>query len=939
MQFGATMNLEHLDSLFAAKVKEAEGFRDKWNALSEEFEQRWQNAMTNLDQKESQRRHEVTEARERLEKRKRQLHSQATSNHHEAAGTGIDEKSLDAELRRLEEQYQYAQEAEEQVRKTIIKLDGERLAFGDRFPIAFKQLINELERPCIIFATTGTTSSGKSTLVNMLCGAQVMPVDIEEMSAGVVELTHGDRRLLKIHHTPGACWDCGEWDDPSDEQINDLLRQAMAKYHEYVKNVRKLASREDSALTMAEATETFNSFRNVACPRAELTYPTRLGHMRELLDLPPGCGLKILDLPGLKHVHDEVNRPVIEEARRSVCLVTYNSEEPNDEVQARLLEQVADQVKAIGGSPARMLFILNRIDGVTRDDMTDGESRLTRFIEKKSRQIRDILSDRLPQYQDAIERVQVLPLSSLPALRSIQMMNGDTAKHATAWKQIKGRFYHLVGDEAMEQQLKPTTQWTSQDYDAVGKVLWKTSRAEAFFEKLKAHVRTHFPELVLPQAIDRFKMNVAGDLVEWVTQTAQAELNSSEERYEREQRRVEDISTKLQAIAEQNQASLLAPLKEIEEKLNAQEYRLAQLGAKASLDDEVDPIIIIRDILMKLHKQPALAWLPKNSLAPLWTWRDNIDRARRVVLDGMANRLRGQDEQPHGPIESVPSRWLVFVKQACRALLNTGYTESMAKARPNYHYSTRSEYDREKLKAINTALNEVAEILTAVMTDTAERAARDEIDSIVEAMQTMLHAYRTNVTEQAIAAAPDIGLTPPPATFNLIKKTELKIEYKFKAGYVIRTETVTVQEGTKRVITGQRDWWNPMRWLDGINIYSTVPNFVLRDEYHAEIPSAESLQENWNGQSKLCEPALIRQVIGWMMEQIKRVNGEMLDFQEKLLRRYQAKLEESRGKALVTYGMEQHDWNSVLVGAQELAASLESLRDAVDRSVAHEEGR
>jgi len=924
------MKVEQLDSLFAAKVKKAEVFRDQWQTLSEEFLQRWSKTLANLDRKASLRKKEMTDAQERIAERRRQFLSQTVASQLESTrlGGSVGENAFDAELARLEEKNARDQEAEEQVRQTMQRLDTERVALGDRFSNAFKQLMNELWQPCVTFAATGTTNSGKSTLVNMLCGAQLMPVDIEEMSAGVVELNHGDRRHLIIHATPGALWQCGEWEEPTDQQINDLLRQAMAKYHDYVKEVRKMAGREDSALTMEEATKTFKSFKTVACPRAELTYPTRLGSMRDLLDLPPRCTLRILDLPGLKHVNDDVNRPVIDEAKRAVCLVTYNSEEPNDEVQARLLEQVADQVKAIGGSPARMLFVLNRFDGVTRDNdtVTEGEARQQRFIEKKTQQIRQILLERLPQYQEAIERVQVIPLSSLPALRSIQLMNGDQDKHAEAWKHVRGRFFHLLGDEAMEQQLKPKAQWTSQDYCAVGRVLWKTSRAEAFFANLKEHVRDHFPELVLPQAIDRFKMNVAADLVEWVVQTAQAELNSSEARYQNEQRRIERISAALQSIAESNQSSLLASLSRIEQELTKQELRLARLGEKASAKDEVDPIFIIRDILMKLHEQPSLKWLPKNVLAPLWMWRNNIDRARHIVLDGMADRLCGKDEHRHDPADAISPRFLVFVKQACRALINAGYTERMAKARPDFHFSTQSEYEKQNLKAINTALNEVAEVLTTVMIDTVERATKQEIDVIVDAMQTMLHAYRTHVTEQAIASAPDIGLTPPPTTSNLVKKSDLIIKYEFHAGYPIRTETVTVQEGTKEIVTGQRSWWNPMRWLDGVNVYSTVPNFVLRDEYHADIPSAKTLQENWDGQSKLCEPRILRQVTSWMMKQVECVNQEMLDFQEKLLRRYQVKLEESRGKAMVIYGMEQEDWNTVLANAQELAATLAFLR-------------
>jgi hypothetical protein len=917
--------MKNLDVIVNAKLKQAEDFQSRWRELSQQFSQRWQNSLVALTQRSEHRQREFAEARGRLEESRRK--SASAGGH--AADNGNPNPGM--EDQRLIDQNEQAEAAESKVRDMITELDHKRLQLDDRFSAAFAQLVEEIWRPCITFATTGTTSSGKSTLVNLLCGAPVMPVDIEEMSAGVVEVTHGERKRLKIHATPGALWEHGEWDAPTDQQISDLLRQAMAKYHEHVKQVRKLGAREDAGLNMAEANETFRNFQAVCCPRAELTYPTRLGAEHELLNLPPQCGLKIIDLPGLKHVHDEVNRPVIDEARRAVCLVTYNSEEPNDEVQNRLLEQIADQVKAIGGSPARMLFILNRIDGVARD-YPDGEERRQRFIDKKTRQIREILTERLPHYQHVTESVGVLPLSTLPALRSLQMMNGDAEKRIAAWKQIRGYFFHLLEEEAMD-QLKPTNQWTGDDFQAVGKMMWKTSRAEAFFTSLQNHVATHFPELVLPQAVDRFKMNVAGDLVEWVVQTAQAELNSSTERFELERKRVDEIGAKLRAITQQNARSLLEPIEKLVAELNEQKRRLAR-GINVADPKQLDPSLVIRNGLQALQKHPMLRLLPPNSLAPLWIWRDNIAFASRAVLEGIALRLQGEEDRLVNAEERMPPRFLVFVKQGCRALINAGYTATMARARPASHFATQNDFERDRLRKINWALNDLAEILKTVMEDTVERAAQLEISGITDAMQAMLQAYREHVTAQAIAAAPDIGLVPPATTFQLLKEELPLVKYSFKAGFVERTEVVTVQQGTKTVATGKRNWWNPWYWLDGETIYSQVPNFVPRDEYHADIPGAEMLQDNWMGQVKLCEPDLVDQVVDWMKRQIEHVSREMLSFQEKLIHRYQKKLEEAHAKAALVHGMEQHDWNTVLKSAQDLAAALESMRLLVEPEAA-----
>jgi predicted GTPase len=919
MVYGLAM--KNLDAIVNSKLMQAEEFRSRWHDLSKEFERRWQSTLSALAQQSKQRvRNAANECEHIFEDLRK-------SNVENLGGTGSGAQTITKERQGTVDEHYEALKAEQQVRDAIIKLNNQRIAMEERFSVAFGQLIAEIWRPCITFATTGTTSSGKSTLVNLLCGAAIMPVDIEEMSAGVVEITHGTRKSLKIHPTPGALWEHGEWEDPTDQQISDLLRQAMAKYHEHVYHVRQLASRSEVGLSMSEANTQFEEFKSIACPRAELTYPTRLGNEHDLLKLPPQCGLKIVDLPGLKHVHDEINRPVIEEARRAVCLVTYNSEEPNEQVQNRLLEQIADQVKAIGGSPARMLFILNRIDGVGRD-YTDGGERQQRFIEKKAGQIREILGERLPQYQYVTNSVAVLPLSTLPALRSLQMMNGDASERTEAWKQIRGRFAYLLGEEVMD-ELKPLNQWTEGDFHTVAKLMWKTSRAEAFFEALKQHVANHFPELVLPQAIDRFKMSVASDLVEWAVQTAQAELNSSTERFERERKRIDDISVKLREIIQSNEQSLLAPINKLISQLEQQKRRLALEGDGGS-QNKLDPSLVIRNGLQELQKHPVLQSLPKNTLAPLWIWRDNIAFASRTVLEGIAWRLQGEEDRLEIAEERMSPRFLVFVKQGCRALINAGYSVEMATSRPTYHFVTQSEIERDRLRQINSALNDMADILKTVMEDTVERAAKLEIAGITEAMHAMLNAYRTHVASLAIAVAPDIGLVPPPGSFQLLKEEAPQIRYSFKAGFVVQTEVVTQQEGTKKVATGKRAWWNPMYWLDGETIYSEAPNFVQRDEYHAHIPGAESLQENWEGQVKLCEPELVDQVVEWMKRQIEHVSKEMITFQENLIRRYQTRLDEAHAKASLVYGMEQHDWSIVLKDARELADTLESMKQLVE---------
>jgi len=150
---------------------------------------------------------------------------------------------------------------------------------------ALSNLIDELRNPTLTLATTGTTSSGKSTLVNLLCGAEIVPVAVSEMSAGAVTIEYSKEKSLIIHETPGALWECGEWRGIREEKIYQRLYEAMISYIE---------NREKQP--------------NLACPQSTIFYPFRLVKESKL-QLPEGTRVKILDLPGLAYVGDRYHIP------------------------------------------------------------------------------------------------------------------------------------------------------------------------------------------------------------------------------------------------------------------------------------------------------------------------------------------------------------------------------------------------------------------------------------------------------------------------------------------------------------------------------------------------------------------------------------------------------------------------------------------------------
>lgn len=357
----------------------------------------------------------------------------------------------------------------------LAPLAAEYQDMTQRLKIAYEQLLDSLWHPTLTFATTGTTSSGKSALVNLLCGAELMPVSAEEMSAGVVTITHGNTRKLLVHATKGACWECGEGRDLGDEQINHRLETVMRAFHGKVKAIR------EGRDATAEVPQ---------CPHCELEYPTRIGRNPELIGLPTGCRFRILDLPGLKYIGDEGNARVIRASRDALCFVTYNSEEPDDRKQAHLLEQIIDQVKELGGSPARMLFVLNRIDGVRRDVRAgeDWKLREDAFVEKVNADIRSGLRRHLPEYAEDIERLRLLRLSTKPALIALKLLGAAGPDRTFAAETTELQYNFLLPRELVRRLPRSVEDYVADDFQCVGQALERSSYADQFIAVLKQHV-------------------------------------------------------------------------------------------------------------------------------------------------------------------------------------------------------------------------------------------------------------------------------------------------------------------------------------------------------------------------------------------------------------------------------------------------------------------
>ncbi|OBQ41959.1 MAG: GTPase [Aphanizomenon flos-aquae WA102] len=749
---------------------------------------------------------------------------------------------------------------------------------SNNLEIALNQLIYELQNPTLTLATTGTTSSGKSTLVNLLCGAEIVPVAVSEMSAGAVTIEYSKEKSLIIKETPGALWECGEWRGISDDKIYQRLYQAMISYIE---------NRETQP--------------NLACPQSTITYPFRLLKESQL-QLPKGTRVRILDLPGLAYVGDQGNANVIKQCREALCIVTYNSAETDSQKVKSLLQEVVQQVKDLGGSPARMLFALNRID-VFRADRSWPESE-NRFFENTIRSIKNELTDQLREYTEDIEKLEVVKLSTWPALLSLQIQNQDDIYSADACKKADNHFNGLIED-ILEDLPRNTQKWNRHEKNRVAQALWQKSYAEEFQQNLREHINKHFPQLVIPQIIERFNIAAGNAIAEWATQTTNAVLNSSEERYNQECENIAQIRLSIERFLQISDSNLREPFERIDTKIK-------EFIAKKSGDD---PVFYLESTIVEFTEVVPYNLLGEKLIA-LYDWRMQLGKGINQVLEAVAKSLEsGRVDLDSTNLKKANILNVNLLGRKLNRLVNLGYTASVAKEGKIMEAKTDSE--KNQLKQINEELNELAIHLNIVMEDVLTQISNQELNRMYQAVIELFNCHLSHIEKGTNDIAPNIAIKFPESQLTKVD-SQLTFNFRFEAGFPINQGTwqEPVQVEKKR-----REWYT--LWIWERTFYET--EYQTRSSDNAQIPSVQNLLRGWIDQSQKGETEIVNKIATWLLDQIDCLKKNVDKLQNDIIDRYQARLDKANQEITLDYEKERNVWLPIQQKAQDLAEDFSSL--------------
>jgi hypothetical protein len=214
----------------------------------------------------------------------------------------------------------------------------------------------------------------------------------------------------------------------------------------------------------------------------------------------------------------------------------------------------------MGGSPARMLFVLNRIDVFHKDG--EGDRRRNEHISKVKAEITGILYKELPEHRDTLDNLTYSPLSSLPALHAQRIKTGGDRIQAA--DELDTHFNSLIPAELIDDLPRRISTWKDHDFERISEAVWQNSYGGEFFANLDTHIEGHFPTLVIPSIVKRFEKEVS-DAIGEAVRTCYSELNSSEAAYNQACERLRLQNTALREFLDKAKQTLNEPFDSLSE--------------------------------------------------------------------------------------------------------------------------------------------------------------------------------------------------------------------------------------------------------------------------------------------------------------------------------------------------------------------------------------
>lgn len=370
------------------------------------------------------------------------------------------------------------------------------IRYDKRLNTCFKEFLKEsdetlsrLKKPMITIATVGTTTSGKSTILNGFTGRDIAPCNIDEMSAGILTFTPSEtENKLIVKESPEGYWFGKTYQNMSDDNMRTEIERIFGIYK----------SKKTNRVCSAPQIEVFGKF---------------LWNLnKDIFDLPENIQFRFIDLPGLRRDKgDRKNLKVIQDVLKEVkplCVLAMDySQLATPEALESLLSELTETIKNLDGSTESIIFILNKVDLYNKGQATTLEDDIQKFRKRVIAK----LSTELPKYNfDNIEIIPYIGILQNNAQIAIglqhhrkcdkleynpdalSLLSTNCSKvFQNSEKSIRRFFNSIIDDLAEKEPIRNDDLKQLLDY------AYEISYANQFIEELKHRIKESFYEIVI----------------------------------------------------------------------------------------------------------------------------------------------------------------------------------------------------------------------------------------------------------------------------------------------------------------------------------------------------------------------------------------------------------------------------------------------------------
>ncbi|MGV8120114.1 MAG: dynamin family protein [Candidatus Xenobiia bacterium LiM19] len=223
-----------------------------------------------------------------------------------------------------------------------------------------------IKKPQFPITMVGTTSSGKSTLLNALAGASVAPMESQEKSVGVLTLSESEKgtrmKIFKNRH------DTVPYLEKEEISIDEIAKEINKEMEEVLKRKKQYENQNKEKKKKDSDTKYYS-----VLPLIEVELPSLCKTLLKSDDIYLDFSFKLTDLPGFKDINDENNKELIsEKIKNTLSIIVFNFIDPDQEKLKCLLDEMK---KFLSEEEMKcLIFVCNKFDLATENDHKNADA-------------------------------------------------------------------------------------------------------------------------------------------------------------------------------------------------------------------------------------------------------------------------------------------------------------------------------------------------------------------------------------------------------------------------------------------------------------------------------------------------------------------------------------------------------------------------------------